>query len=345
MPDADTQTAADRKRKQLYAKIAAFLIIVLIAWLKPRVEAWLAGSKGASTEVAVTDSESDAGPLERSEAITISDPEEKPSADGDEDRPKETAPDLREQISAAAEEASKKPSASPAKPTETKVAKKDSAPASTSTKSSKSTTLTKSTDTGSAKTAATSAKNKPTQTTEKKTRPLPKMATPPPGTSKKATANNDRTNPNRSSSQSKSASREDDEPPGKLTLVRGTRDEFRSTAGLMYVRGSADGHRLKHVLKHAKDNLDKPVHGVFAGERDDILAWIDRAYVKGKKGGKGTRAEDQGGRTVYTVDLGEKIGFVGGQVGKRKGHPPCRYLRLVLQNRNEVVTAYPSESL
>ena len=113
----------------------------------------------------------------------------------------------------------------------------------------------------------------------------------------------------------------------------------------MYVRGSEDGHRLKHVLQHAKDNLDKPVHGVYSGGRDQILAWIDKAYLKGKQGGKGTRVENQGGRTVYTVDLGEKIGFVGGQVGERKRHPDCRYLRLVIQNNNEVVTAYPSQSL
>ena len=67
--------------------------------------------------------------------------------------------------------------------------------------------------------------------------------------------------------------------------------------------------------------------------------------MAGKQGGKGTRVENQGGRTVYTVDLGEKIGFVGGHVGERKRHPDCRYLRLVIQNNNEVVTAYPSQSL
>lgn len=123
------------------------------------------------------------------------------------------------------------------------------------------------------------------------------------------------------------------------------REVFESTAGLLYGRGSVDRHRLKHVLKHAEDNLSKPVHGVFSGDRDQILEWIDKAYIKGKKGGKGVRVNDDGDRMTYSVDMGEKVGFVGGQVGKRKGHPACRYLKLVLEDGNEVVTAYPQQYL
>ncbi len=143
----------------------------------------------------------------------------------------------------------------------------------------------------------------------------------------------------------KAAEKDAKDPPGKLSLLSGTRDRFRSTAGLLYVPGSRDGHRLKHVLKHAKDDLSKPVHGVFNGDgdRDQILAWIDIAYEKGRKGGKGVDRKEENGRVVYTVDLGKKIGFVGGQVGKRKNMPPCRYLRLVLEDGNKVVTAYPSD--
>ena len=141
----------------------------------------------------------------------------------------------------------------------------------------------------------------------------------------------------------KTAEKDAKDPPGKLSSLSGTRDRYRSTAGLLYVPGSRDGHRLKHVLKHAKDDLSKPIHGVFNGDgdRDQILAWIDIAYEKGHKGGKGVDKKEENGRVVYTVDLGEKIGFVGGQVGKRKNKPPCRYLRLVLEDGNKVVTAYP----
>lgn len=167
------------------------------------------------------------------------------------------------------------------------------------------------------------------------------------GASKSGTA---KTNPggansskSKAGSSSKSESRE--KPLGTLVLIRGTRDEFRSTAGLMYVPGSADGHRLKHVLKHASDNPSKPVHGVFDGDRPQILAWIDRTYLMGKKGGKDVRVEEERGRTVYTAFLKERVGYVGGQKGKRNGNKECRYLRLVVQNGNEVVTAYPSDRM
>jgi hypothetical protein len=111
----------------------------------------------------------------------------------------------------------------------------------------------------------------------------------------------------------------------------------------MYLPGSREGHRLKHVLKHAKDDPSKPVHGVFSGDRDQILAWIDIAYEKGRKGGKGVNRSEENDRVVYVVDMGKKIGYVGGQVGKRKNRPPCRYLQLVLEDGNEVITAYPSD--
>lgn len=129
---------------------------------------------------------------------------------------------------------------------------------------------------------------------------------------------------------------------GTLKLVKGTRDEFLSTAGLFYGPGSADGHRLKHVLKHAKDNKTKPVHGIFSGDREQILEWIDVAYQLAQKGGRGVRKKNQNDRTVYIVDLGKPIGKMGGQVGARKNFPSCRYLQLVLEDGNHVVTAYPT---
>lgn len=119
---------------------------------------------------------------------------------------------------------------------------------------------------------------------------------------------------------------------------------FESTAGLLYVPGGAEGHRLKHVMQHAKDNPSKPVHGVFDGDRDEILAVIDEAFMKAKKGGFDVRSEKQNGRRVYTVNLRRRIGQVGGSEGERQGHPDCRFVRIVLENENEVITAFPSKS-
>jgi hypothetical protein len=129
---------------------------------------------------------------------------------------------------------------------------------------------------------------------------------------------------------------------GKLKEV--ANNVFESTAGLIYEPGSADGHRLRHVMEHAKDNLQKPIHGVFDGDRDEILAMIDEAYMKAKKGGSDVRSERQNNRQVYTVNLKRRIGQMGGSEGERKGNPECRYLRMVLENGNEIVSAYPTKS-
>ena len=129
---------------------------------------------------------------------------------------------------------------------------------------------------------------------------------------------------------------------GKLKEIED--NVFESTAGLLYVPGGAEGHRLKHVMQHAKDNPSKPVHGVFDGDRDEILAVIDEAFMKAKKGGSDVRSEKQNGRRVYTVNLRRKIGQVGGSEGERQGHPDCRFVRIVLENENEVISAYPSKS-
>ena len=129
---------------------------------------------------------------------------------------------------------------------------------------------------------------------------------------------------------------------GQLSELRN--NVFESTAGLRYNQGSADGHRLRHVMQHAKDDTTKPVHGVFEGNRDQILAVIDEAFLKTKKGGRDVRSEKQNDRLVYTVNLGRKIGYMGGSEGKRTNNPACRYVRIVLEDGNVVITAYPTKS-
>lgn len=327
MPDSESRNA-ERKRKQLYAKLIAFAVIILIAWLKPKLDTLLTGT-ASQDEAVVESSTADAPILRPNDGISISAADEAGGAS-------ETATAVTA-AEADPEDGEFGGEIEPPKSSITVARENDTGSSRTKTLTSTQQTKTKPSEQKS--TTGSSGKTK-----DEKSRPLPKLASPP-KMSPSTKAADSKTNPNRPQDPSEKAAAKEEPPPGKLTLIRGTRDEFRSTAGLMYVRGSADGHRLKHVLKHAKDDSSKPVHGVYSGDRDQILAWIDIAYVKAKKGGKGTRTEAQGGRTVYTADLGEKIGFVGGQVGKRKGHPPCRFLRLVVQNRNEVVTAYPSQSL
>jgi len=83
------------------------------------------------------------------------------------------------------------------------------------------------------------------------------------------------------------------------------------------------------------------VHGVFNGNRETILAVIDEAFLLAEKGKPPkVQREEDGDRTVLVIDLGRKIGFMGGQAGKRRSFPPCRHLQLVVEGK-EVVTAYP----
>lgn len=144
------------------------------------------------------------------------------------------------------------------------------------------------------------------------------------------------------SSTTKSAQAESEQPLGKLREIRN--NVFESTAGLRYVPGSVDSHRLRHVMQHAEDDTSKPVHGVFDGDRDKILATIDEGYQKALKGGREVRSEEQNDRLVYTVNLGRKIGYAGGSEGKRQRNPECRYLRVVLEDGNVVISAYPTKS-
>ncbi len=118
------------------------------------------------------------------------------------------------------------------------------------------------------------------------------------------------------------------------------RREYLSPAGLLYTPGSAEGHRLAHLERHTQDDPRRSgSHGVFDGGMEGALKTIDLAYERAKTGQR-TTTESDDGRTIYTVDLGKRVGYVGGSQGQRRGHPMARRVRLVLEG-NRVVTAFP----
>jgi len=117
-------------------------------------------------------------------------------------------------------------------------------------------------------------------------------------------------------------------------------ERYRSPAGLLYTRGSQEGHRLKHLERHVADDPDRPgPHGVFDGGMPGALATVDAAYRQALAGSKTTR-KDEDRRTVYTIDLGKRVGFVGGSEGQRRRNPIAKRVRLVLE-QDRVITAYP----
>ena len=128
---------------------------------------------------------------------------------------------------------------------------------------------------------------------------------------------------------------------GKLRELSG--QVWESTAGLKYGPGSREQHRLKHVMRHAVDQPNRPgKHGVFngAGKQQAVLALIDEAYLKALRGGRDVQKKQEGSRIVYTVEMGRPVGYVGGQVGKQQGNPAAHQIRLVLEGTN-VITAFP----
>ncbi|MEM6328779.1 MAG: hypothetical protein AAF790_00870 [Planctomycetota bacterium] len=116
---------------------------------------------------------------------------------------------------------------------------------------------------------------------------------------------------------------------------------YQSPAGLRYTRGSQHGHRLLHVMAHARDVPNRPGnHGVFEpGDAKTVVLLVDAAYEQAIAG-RSVVAEREGGRVRYDVDMGRRIGFIGGQSGNRRGGPAATHLRLVLQGKN-VITAFP----
>ncbi len=119
-------------------------------------------------------------------------------------------------------------------------------------------------------------------------------------------------------------------------------DRYRSPAGLFYTRGSEEGHRLKHIAKHLQDQPTRPgSHGVFDGDLNQVLCWIDEAYQKAKKGDRSARTfKEDDGSTKYEVTFDKQIGYVGGSDGKSQGNPPAKRLRLIVRGQN-VTTAFP----
>lgn len=122
------------------------------------------------------------------------------------------------------------------------------------------------------------------------------------------------------------------------------RGVFESPAGLLYLPGSEEGHRIDHVMQHLADNPRKKLHGVFEGDRNRWLATIDEAWQKSATGGPLVRRQQQNNRTVTTVNLQRRLGYVGGSEGAGKRNPECRMVRIVTENRREVITAYPVQA-
>ncbi|TWT95967.1 hypothetical protein Pla108_30450 [Botrimarina colliarenosi] len=128
---------------------------------------------------------------------------------------------------------------------------------------------------------------------------------------------------------------------GSPALTEIGRDTYRSAAGLRYTRGSRHGTRLEHLMSHAHDDPDRVgQHGVFdSDDQATVVRLVDEAYQQALAG-VNTHTEREGEQTVYDINMGRRIGYVGGQSGNRRGKPAAMHLRLVVQG-DRLITAFP----
>ena len=117
--------------------------------------------------------------------------------------------------------------------------------------------------------------------------------------------------------------------------------DYQSPAGLRYTRGSRHGHRLRHLMAHAEDQPNRPgQHGVFdETEALRVVGLVDEAYQQAIRGQR-TMTDQEGDRTVYNVELGRRIGYIGGESGNRRGRPAAQHIRIVVEGK-DFVTAFP----
>jgi hypothetical protein len=119
------------------------------------------------------------------------------------------------------------------------------------------------------------------------------------------------------------------------------RDRFQSPAGLIYNRGSEEGHRLKHLARHLEDQPTRPgSHGVFDGDLEQVLRWIDEAYLKATKGDRMAKTRREDDSTIYEFTFPRPIGYIGGSEGKRRRNPSAQRIRIVVIDKN-FITAFP----
>ena len=129
---------------------------------------------------------------------------------------------------------------------------------------------------------------------------------------------------------------------GKFALKEVGRDRYETPAGLLYTMGPRGEHRIEHVMRHAKDQPNRPVHGVFTGggDQDAVLQIVDDAYSLVKSKSPRAKYESSDGKDKYDVDMQRKVGFDGGQKGKRNNQRSLNKVRMILDG-NRVITAFP----
>jgi hypothetical protein len=73
---------------------------------------------------------------------------------------------------------------------------------------------------------------------------------------------------------------------------------------------------------------------------EEFLRAIDETYRRARGHAKGTRTRNEAAETVYEAPFDKTIGYLGGTVGRERGNPPLKRMRVVVRDKN-VITAFP----
>lgn len=130
-------------------------------------------------------------------------------------------------------------------------------------------------------------------------------------------------------------------PRAKLQAVG--RDAWQSPGGLRYRGRDPMGlSRIEHIMRHTRDIPDRVgSHGVFATrDQDEVFGLIDAAWQKAEK--EKLRSVVEGDRSTLTVAMGYRVGYLGGENGKRRQNPPLTRIFIVFETGTKnIVTAFP----
>jgi hypothetical protein len=112
-----------------------------------------------------------------------------------------------------------------------------------------------------------------------------------------------------------------------IRKLAGPGNRYQTPAGLVYKDGpNGAEHRLMHVLEHGRENPNKAVHSVFNTGNQGVLETVDEAWAKHLS----VTPITQGSRQVYIIPMKRVVGTAGE-----------KYVRIVVENGNEIVTAFP----
>ncbi len=129
--------------------------------------------------------------------------------------------------------------------------------------------------------------------------------------------------------------------PG-IKLEKIGKDSWLSPAGLRYRGRDPNGlTHVEHIERHTHDipARDGP-HGVFDGGSAVAFAVIDEAWKLAQQ--RHLRADREGDRSSYTVDMHRRIGYLGGRTGAAKRHPPLKRVFIVFTSgTHDIITAFP----